>query len=139
MKPRALNLLLQTMLPLLVSGHAAADLAAPANGDWQSLYAEYRAACPASAPQPCGGLEFQIFKDLAHSTVRDASEASKRARAYLATHPWPNLQANATLHVVLENNGGFYWHAVVLSDENTPIGHVWVKPDGTTFYPVGYK
>lgn len=133
---------------------AAARIFWPSSdGDYMEGYRNHLFNCPAVADKPCG---VKLFIDLQSSKVPDEKTAVQIAQDYIAAHPWPAVADGYYLKFRLEDHDGLTWHGIIMAPgikaahalidgkivppiTSRPVGHIWVKPDGRAFYPVGYK
>ncbi len=146
---------------ILLTFPAAAPIFWPnSDGDHSEGYQLYQATCR-NAPQPpasctaANGI-FAGFITLQNSKVPDEAAATAVAKDYIAAHPWPAVADGFDLRFRLEEHDGLLWNGTIYAPKDReahalidgelvppvksrPVGHIWVKPDGTAFYPVGYK
>lgn len=130
------------------------------DGDYIEGYRHYHATCHDALHPPAsrtdGGGLFAAFILLQQSKVPDEMTAMKIAEAYIYAHPWPAVADGFSLKLRLEDRDTLTWHGIILARDSKaahalidgkivppvtgrPVGHIWVKPDGSAFYPVGYK
>ena len=130
-------------------------------GDYLEGYRHYRDTCRNALQPPASCTDadgiFAGFILLQQSKVPDEKTAMQIAEAYIAAHPWPAVADGFHLKLRLEDRDNLTWHGIILAPDSKgahalldgkknvppvtgrPVGHIWVKPDGTAFYPVGYK